>query len=655
MNWQLIDNLTWKRGSHTLKFGENLRRTLVSDHDPGIDSIPYIQAWDPYQYAFGVTNYSQVLFPTSTSEPVGIASLDVYAQDTWKAKRNLTFTYGLRATWNSDPLEQHSNFARLKNGSFMSLTHDPNVPYNQIIQAHSSLLAYSTPLIEWQPRASVAWEARPNTVLRAGGGMFSDIFPASLADYLLGNFPSSNFWVTAFNYPITSTYAIPGSGNGIAGSPNNDALGNMVAANQALLAGFSSGVVSCAATNAPPNCIPPAGYTTLPDGTFKYPIFYEWNAGIEHQFGSNWGAKVGYVGTHASQMPYREGPNAFQTVCPGCFSPYIYSPNFVAPDPRFGGVTQYLFGANSTYNALQASLQKRVSHGLTMNLNYTWSHCIDTESNEGALTGGFNPNTSNTYTTPGQLYALHGNCDYDVRNSLNGSYIYQLPSLFHGNRFLGGALNGWEVSGDLFFHSGYPFSVTGPAYSAAGQGVFQGDTPSLFLAQPTGQSVYAKWKTGLSTQTPGKPEIQWLNPNAFTTVIDATTGHCLAGETIVDGVATAFNDSAQTCQYSTNGRNNVVGPGFENLDLFLSKYFKLSEKVKFKVTVEAYNLFNHMNPAQPGYPTPGPVAGAPGVAGTQIDTFTITSTQKPPTGLLGSGLGGDNSVRMVAFSGRIEF
>jgi hypothetical protein len=403
---QILDNLTWTKNAHTFKFGGNLRRTLVSDFDTGINSIPYIGTGDLYQYAFDVTNYTQQGFPSSLSEGIRIVSLDLYAMDTWKVRPNVTLTLGLRATWNSDPLSANNAFSDLAGGNdFFSLNHDVNTPYSQIINPSAGLLAYSTPLIEWQPRGAVAWEIKPKTVLRMGGGMFSDIFPAGIADSQLDNFPNNNFFSTAFNTPapgIASTYAIPGSGNGIAGSPNNDALGNLAYDQQTLVAGFKAGTPSCAASNAnPATCIPPTGYTMLPAGEFKYPLFYEWSAGLEQQFGTNWAAKVTYVGTHASELPYTEGPNGVQTVCAGCFSPYPYYQTAGLPDGRFAGVTQFLFGASSIYNALQASLQKRTSHGLTLNLNYTWSHCLDTFSNEGAITGGFNPNTSNASETPG--------------------------------------------------------------------------------------------------------------------------------------------------------------------------------------------------------------------------------------------------------------
>jgi hypothetical protein len=648
-DYQIIDNLTWTKSTHTFKFGGNLRRTLVSDFDLGINSIPYVSGGDIYQYAMDVTNYVQQGFPSSTSEQVRIISLDLYAMDTWKVRPNVTLTYGVRSTWNSDPLSRNSAFSNLAgNESFLSLNHDVNTPYDQIINPSRNLLAFATPLVEWQPRASVAWSVKSNTVVRVGGGVFSDIFPAGLSDSQLGNFPNNNFFTTAWNTPapgVASTYGIPGSGNGVAGSASNDALGNLAYDQATLVAGFKAGVPGCAATNAPANCIPPTNFTTLPDGTFKYPVFYEWSAGIEQQFGTNWAVKVGYVGTHASELPYTEGPNGFQTACAGCFAPYPSS----FPDARFASINQYLFGANSSYNALQTSLEKRTSHGLTLNLNYTWSHCLDTLSNEGAVTGGFNPNTSNSSITPGvPISELYGNCDYDIRNSLNGNYIYQLPSLFHGNRFLGGALNGWQISGDLFIHSGYPFSVTGGGYGAGGNGVFNGSTPGVFLAEPTGQSVYAKWAHLSSDVTP--PEIQWLNPNAFQAVIDPFTGACYAGETNAGTSNVTTNDNSQTCQFTRNGRNSVFGPGYANTNFFLGKNFKISERFNFRFDVQAYNVLNHMNPAQPGTG-----AGIPGIPASLNNAFTINHAQLAPTGLLGSGLGGDNSVRMIALHGLLTF
>ena len=168
----------------------------------------------------------------------------------------------------------------------------------------------------------------------------------------------------------------------------------------------------------------------------------------------------------------------------------MYSPTSKGPDGRFGYVTQFWAGANSSYNGLQASLQKRFSHGLSFRVNYTWSHCIDTNSNEAAVAGGFD-SQSIVGSTPGRLFELRGNCDYDARHSLNASYVYQLPSPAR-NRFLKQVINGWQVSGDAFLRTGFPFSVYSAGYSANGNGVFQASAPN-FAVPVSGVSPYARF------------------------------------------------------------------------------------------------------------------------------------------------------------------
>ena len=134
-NWQLIDNLTGARGAHTLKFGENLRRRLVSDHDLGSNTTPFLYMGDLAQYSADVVGgLAYWAFAPSTSEPLGVVALDAYAQDTWKVRPVLTLTYWFCGpTWNSNPVSQHNNFARLTD-SFYDIPHDVNQPLNQVIQ-----------------------------------------------------------------------------------------------------------------------------------------------------------------------------------------------------------------------------------------------------------------------------------------------------------------------------------------------------------------------------------------------------------------------------------------------------------------------------------------------------------------------------------------
>jgi hypothetical protein len=106
-------------------------------------------------------------------------------------------------------------------------------------------------------------------------------------------------------------------------------------------------------------------------------------------------------------------------------------------------VTQLNTGANSHYNGLQLTADKRLGHGIQVQANYTWSHCMDTVSN-----GGFLPFAAGAILSPlpGELGRQYGPCDYDVRHNFTAQYVYQLPVKFR-NRLLARALNGWQVSG----------------------------------------------------------------------------------------------------------------------------------------------------------------------------------------------------------------
>jgi len=214
-------------------------------------------------------------------------------------------------------------------------------------------------------------------------------------------------------------------------------------------------------------------------------------------------------------QPYLTQVNGYQTVCAGCFAPFSYAQS---TDPRFGAVTQLSTGANSHYNGLQITAMKRLGHGFMGQLNYTLSRCMDTVSNGGFLqfsAGGI------LSPLPGDLARDYGPCDYDIRNNLNAQYVYQLPLKFR-NRSLAYALNGWQVSGTVFWHSGIPFPVLSTPYSANGNGIVNGSGPQFASVIP-GVPLYEHKPIPGFTQ-PGT--VQWLNPNAFVSNVDLSTGAC---------------------------------------------------------------------------------------------------------------------------------
>ena len=614
------DNIAWSRGAHELRFGTNTRIFRLNDYDFGEGTVPTVTYANLQQFIDGVANTASKTFPSNANEPFNFLNLDVYAQDTWKVTRSLTWTFGLRDTFNSNPLNPHDQVARLR-ASFNSISHDVNQPLNQTIQTHLGNLFSSTPLAILQPRTAIAWQFEPNTVLRTGFGIFSDILPGTVAD-LIGTNPP---------YDKTFQGGVLGSVGGTAIAPGvpNSAVDATMTANQVFTSGFPQGQLSCASLQSnPATCLPPVAITAVPDGKLHAPYFMEWSLGMEHQFGTTASVQAQYVGTRAVNQPYSTQVNGYQTVCQGCFAPFPY---MQPTDARFGAVTQFSTGANSHYNGLQVTAMKRLGHGLQGRVNYTWSRCMDTVSNGGFLSfsagGMLSP-------LPGDLARDYGPCDYDIRHNLNAQYVYQLPIRVH-SRSLGYALNGWQISGTAFWHSGVPFSVLSTPYSANGNGIVQGNGPQFASVIP-GVPLYQHHLIPGVTQA---GTIQWLNPDAFVSAVDPSTGYCYGG------------DSPQNCQFGNLRRNALRGPDFLWGDFYLTKLFPLSEHMKLRFEGQFFNVFNHPNFALPSMVQ----AGIPGNPSTQSGFGALTYTTSPPTGLLGVGLGGDSSPRMIAFQARVEF
>jgi hypothetical protein len=613
------DNLAWSIGTHELRFGTNIRILRLNDYDFGEGSVPTVTYTTLPQYIYGVASTATETFPTSANQPFNFLNLDLYAQDTWKMSKKLTWTFGIRDTLNSNPVNPHQHIARLS-GSFDSISHDVSQPLNTAIETGLGTVFSSTPLAIFQPRTAIAWQFESKSVLRAGFGIFSDILPGSIADTVGFNPP----YVKSFQGGLLGTVG----GTAIAPEVPNSAVDATVAANQTFSSGFTQGQLSCASAADSASCLPAVAITAVPDGELHAPYFMEWSLGLEHGFGTTGSIHAQYVGTRAVNQPYLTQLNGYQTVCDGCFSPFPYAGS---TDPRFGAVTQFATGANSHYNGLQMSAMKRIGHGLMGQLNYTWSRCMDTVSNGGFLqfsAGGI------LDPLPGDLARDYGPCDYDIRHNLNAQYVYQLPVKV-SNRVLGSALNGWQVSGTVFWHSGIPFSVLSTPYSANGNGIVNGSGPQFASVVP-GVPLYEHNPIPGITQT---GTVQWLNPDAFVSTVDPSTGACAGG------------DSPRDCQFGNLGRNALRGPNFAWSDFYLTKFFTLSEHVKLRFDTQFFNVFNHPNFGLPSMM----LAGIPGKPTTQTGFGALTYATSPPTGLLGVGLGGDSTPRMIAFQLRLEF
>ena len=243
------DNLAWSAGAHDLRFGTNTRIFRLNDYDFGQGVVPLVTYTTLPQFIYGVASTASKTFPLANSQPYNFLNLDLYAQDTWKITRKLTWTFGMRATHNSNPIDPHNAVARLS-GSFDAIAHDVNQPLNQAIRTNLGNIFASTPLALLQPRTAIAWQVAPKTVLRTGFGLFSDILPGSVVDLVGTNPPYSK----TFQGGLLGTVG----GTAIAPGVPNSAVDATFAANQAFNSGFAQGQLSCASPLSNPEYLSPA-------------------------------------------------------------------------------------------------------------------------------------------------------------------------------------------------------------------------------------------------------------------------------------------------------------------------------------------------------------------------------------------------------------
>jgi hypothetical protein len=614
------DDVTWTAGAHEWRFGESIRWLRFDDHNFGAGTTPVVTYTTLPQFIYGVASTATRAFPAVPVTAFRVSNVDVFAQDAIKLSDRATWTIGLRTAWISNPSSPSSALTRL-NTSFDRIAHDVDQPINAVMAINQSQVLAARPSAIWQPRTSIAWQVQPRTLLRAGFGVFGDLLPAgSLIDALAPNPPFVN----------TFQGGLLGSAGGLAIAPGvpNSAVDATAAANQAFLLGFGHGARSCASALANPRtCLPPVSVTALPPGGLSVPYYLQWSAGVERELPARMTLRAQYVGTRGHDLTYQTHVNGYQTICEGCFAPYPYQN---PPDPRFGDVTQFMSNAISRYNGLQLTLQRRPSAGLSWILNYTWSHAQDAVSN-----GGFLPFAAGALLSPlpGELARNVGSADYDIRHNLTASYTYELP--IHASRsWLAALVNSWQISETFFWHTGVPFTVQSSPYTAGGKGIINGGGPQ-FASPAPGVPLYA------TTPIPGVTPpgtLQWLNPDAFVSSVDPSTGACRGG------------DSPATCQFGSLGRNTARGPQFVWSDIYVTKRIASSKRTTVRAEVQVFNLFNHAN-----FALPTSTAGIPGKPRTQTGFGALVSTTSPPTGLLGVGLGGDNSPRMMALQLKIEF
>lgn len=622
--FQVSDDFSKTFGVHTLKVGGKYRRNWVSNTDYSILSTGLLIAGTQNSFFNGGTDTASSVnqsFPTSLEQPFAVYSLGGYVEDDWKVKPGLTLTLSFRADHPSDPVCFHSCFAR-PSREFPSLSAAPTTPYNQLLLVNQRQMLPDLTSIAAQPRLGFAWEPHfgnmHNTVVRGGIGIFYDAFPGALLDGF------------SENPPFDPTFSVPSGPAAIISSPSdpNSVFASAAASNRAFQSGFSSGASFSTLSTLVPGFSAPGLAASVNHP--KAPQYQKWSLEVEHQFGESTSLAVQYVGNHAIHIyTQNSGINGCNvgtfTSLPAC------SAAASAVNPSFSLVNYAESIGVSNYNGMTASFTHRYKSGLVQ-VNYSWSHALDTVSNSGIPADAFGntgfgaTNNSMVYPEdPASPRRNYASSDYDARHILNANYVWELPikrfvTRGHGPDRL---LNGWTVNGGVFLRSGFPYTIVNNAESfalQAGQYGSGGTLVNVFGIQtsPGGTSVNCGTQFGA-----GQPNKSFcLNPANF------------------------FVPTATTPQntFGNLGRNTYRGPNYRNADFSLMKHTKITESTEFVLGAQFFNVFNHPN------------FDAPVLDVSNHSRFgQIIKTVSGPTTIFGSVLGADASPRLVQLKLQFNF
>jgi hypothetical protein len=629
--WGLVDDLSVTRGNHSFKMGFNFKRADVSDHAaaqtaiyPAVSLSSLVDFFNDQVNSFvpGATPASQdgssvnYNFAQHLAVPEAYYSLGMYFQDEFRAGSNLKFTLALRADRNSGGLCQ-IGCAGLPVNTFQDMPHGASIPYDQSFITGNHTIVPNIEKVVFQPRFGVSWSpGGKNTVIRGGVGLFSDLYPAVLTSFVDTNFPQVNLWNLSPS-PNPSSLAWDMNAPASTAFPNS-AVTLVQQCNSAFNSNYYGGGNLLTYQAAAPQC--GNGVPDLYDVSrnLSNPKYVEWNLEIQHSIGSRTVISANYVGNRGFDELYR---NSY-------LNGFGFGSLPSAPvDPRVGEVQQLQNGAISNYNGITLSLQQNTWHGFSGRINYTYSHALDDISNGGALP--FSVYNSIYYQiNPYSIRNDYASADYDGRHSLTVSYVYELP-FKSGNRALNSAIGGWQLSGTLFAHTGFPFSIDNGAEAV---GLASNNLYSSVLngAQILLAPEFSKRDFSNSDVRP------CINSPCFGIAPSPQYGGINAGAPYMFAGATDFTNPVA-------GRNAFRGPGFLGGDMSLRKNFKVTERVGFQLGLDAYNFLNHANYSAPGTNT---------IFGFFGSTLT---TQFSPTSPYGAFALAATDMRIAQIQGKITF
>jgi hypothetical protein len=625
---QLYDDAFVTKGKHSLRFGgafERMFLNVIADTDPNgiwvFSDLAHFLTNNPSKFQGGIAS---TLSPRNLRQNI----FALYLQDDWRWKPNLTLNLGLRYETSSVLKETSGKTANLQNIS------DPLPICGTVVtgQCSRSGSFFSNPTRKnFEPRVGFAWDVFRNgkTAVRGGIGLF-DVLPLPYQFILMTTQSAPFFSYTTVGSPVS----------GLCGPPLNPCphpFFNFAGQNVPF----------------PTNTL----RSTYVDSHDKRNYIMQWNLNVQQQLTPTLAAMLAYVGSRGVHQPFKvdEANLVIPTKTPyGYLWPQVDAngnlttgPNAGNPptriNPAFGSIRGIFYEGHSYFNALEAQLAKRLSHGLQVQGTYTWGKSMDTSS---ASVAGDTFGNSISSLHWFDMSLSRGPSDFNVGKTfvLNGTWEVPTPKSFSGPAEW--ALGGWQLGIIFTASDGVPFSATwgtgaDPQYTLSsddwafpnrlgGPGCKTGVNPG----NPNQYVKMTPQMTPLCFQVPTAPNLQWWTNNC-----DASPPSLLDPNGNPIPINHPQNPSQDGLGWlpplpcfnlrGNAGRNILVGPGVTSLDfsLFKNNYIKsISERFNIQFRAEIFNIINHPNFAPPANPTNTDVFDGTGLPNPGLGLLTRTTT-----------------------------
>lgn len=566
---QISDDVNFVRGKHQIAFGTDLAFTQNNTLSGYLQNGNF--NWNGQYSGDSMLDFllgDMNSFSQSRSQQVALRQFipGVYVQDTYRMRKDLTLSAGLRwepMLFPSDVFHRGSIFdesAFLAGKGSSVYTNAPAGSFFFGDPGVNSTFTHNKMNI-FAPRLGLAWNpgGSGKQSIRVGGALLYDSGMVWFSQRLMSNPPVVN------EIDLTSGTCVKAPCNSLQSGP------------------FDNPWAVYASGNPFPGAFPPPSDVTFPTSAFyavlpphiKPTYMSQWNVSYQRQFSNDWMTSISYLGNKTTHVWLTQDQNT-SVYIPGsdCGSTPVHGTGTKAcsttgntglrrqlylANPAqgqfYGSIDMADDGGNANYNALLLSVQHRLSQNYTILANYTYSHCLSEGDFNGDLRGSY-------YQDPFNRALDYGDCNYDITHIVNISAVLRSPRL--GSGWVRRLTEDWQFSPIISYNNGTAINVTsGKDNSLTAEGQ---DRPN----RVAGVSFYEASRTACTNKANC---FQYLNPAAFTSNPTGT-----------------FGDLA---------RDSVRSPGQFNFDAALLRTISMNERWKVDLRFEAFNVINHTNLSGP--------------------------------------------------------